>query len=120
VLAGCLLNLGAVVDAARERGGEVAIVCAGVQGAFAMDDAYCAGRIAEELGGDPSDATVAAIRLARSFSSREEGLAASQSARNLVAAGLEEDIVWCARESVLDVVPRVVEIRGSAVEVALA
>jgi phosphosulfolactate phosphohydrolase-like enzyme len=85
-----------------------------------MDDAYCAGRLAEELGGDPSDAAVAAIRLARSFSSREEGLAASQSARNLVAAGLEEDIAWCAREGVLDVVPRVVGFRGAAVEVALA
>jgi 2-phosphosulfolactate phosphatase len=118
VLAGCLLNLGAVVAAARNGGGEVAIVCAGVQGAFAMDDAYCAGRLAEQLGGEPSDAAAAAIRLARSFASREEGLAASQSARNLVAAGLEEDIAWCARESVLDVVPRLVGASGTAVEMA--
>jgi 2-phosphosulfolactate phosphatase len=119
VLAGCLLNLDAVVDAAHGSGGEVAIVCAGVQGAFAMDDAYCAGRLAEELGGDPSDAAVAAIRLARSFSSREEGLAASQSARNLVAAGLEEDIAWCARESALDVVPRLARMLDGAAEIVV-
>jgi 2-phosphosulfolactate phosphatase len=119
VLAGCLLNLGAVVEAAHGSEDEVAIVCAGVQGAFAMDDAYCAGRIAEQLAGEPSDAAAAAIRLARSFPGAVAGLAASQSARNLMAAGLEEDIAWCARESVLDVVPRVVGMHGRAVEVAL-
>ena len=96
----------------------MAIVCAGVQGAFAMDDAYCAGRLAARLGGEPSDAAAAAIRLARSFGSAEEGLAASQSGRNLVAAGLEVDIGWCARESVLEVVPEIVGLRGSAVEVS--
>jgi len=118
VLAGSLLNLEAVASVARDGGGDVAIVCAGVQGAFAMDDAYCAGRLAERLGGEPSDAAAAAIRLARSFGSAEEGLAASQSGRNLVAAGLEEDIGWCAREGVLEVVPEVVGLRGSAVEVS--
>lgn len=118
VLAGSLLNLEAVASAAREGGGDVAIVCAGVQGAFAMDDAYCAGRLAEQLGGEPSDAAAAAMRIALSFGSAREGLAASQSARNLVAAGLEEDIDWCARESVLDVVPEVVGLRGSAVNVS--
>ena len=117
VLAGSLLNLEAVASAAG-GGGDVAIVCAGVQGAFAMDDAYCAGRLAERLGGESSDAAAAAIRLARSFGSAREGLAASQSARNLVAAGLEEDIDWCVRESVLDVVPEVVGLRGSAVDVS--
>lgn len=116
VFAGCLLNLQALVDAARAAKDDVAIVCAGVEGELAMDDAYCAGRLAELLGGEPTDAASAAMRLARSFESGEEGLGASQSARNLLAAGLGADIAWCARESVLDVVPRVVGMRGSAVE----
>jgi phosphosulfolactate phosphohydrolase-like enzyme len=81
-----------------------------------MDDAYVAGRLVEELGGDGTDAAVAAVRLRSSFASAEEGLRASQSARNLVAAGLEEDIAWCARESVLDVVPRLAGLRGTAAE----
>jgi 2-phosphosulfolactate phosphatase len=119
VLAGSLVNLGAVVEAARAARGDVAIVCAGVKGEFAMDDAYVAGRLATLLGGDPTDAATAAMRLAGSFTSAQEGLAASQSARNLLAAGLDEDIAWCARESVLDVVPRVVAIRETAVEVGL-
>ena len=117
VYAGSLLNLAAVVASARTDGGDVAIVCAGVKGEFAMDDAYCAGRIAELLRGEPTDAAAAAIRLRQSFAIAEEGLGASQSARNLVAAGLSDDIAWCARESVLDVVPRLTRMVGAAAEI---
>jgi len=116
VLAASLLNLRAVVAAAREAGDDLAIFCAGVKGEFAMDDAYVAGRLVELLGGEGSDAAAAAVRLAGSFATAEDGLRASQSARNLVNAGLEEDIAWCARESVLDVVPRVAGRHGPAVE----
>lgn len=115
VYAASLLNLDAVVAAARDAGDDVAVFCAGVKGEFAMDDAYVAGRLVEELGGDGTDAATAAVRLRASFASAEDGLGASQSARNLVAAGLEEDIAWCARESVLDVVPRVDGSDGPAV-----
>jgi 2-phosphosulfolactate phosphatase len=118
VLAACLLNLEAVVRAARDEGEDVAIFCAGVEGEFAMDDAYCAGRIAERLGGDSTDAAEAAVRLARSFPDPEAGLRASQSARNLVGAGLDGDVRWCARESVLETVPRFVGMHGDAAEIA--
>src|SRR3712207_4294391 len=60
VLVGSLLNLDAVAAAARARGGDVAVLCAGYKGAFAFDDAYCAGRIVHALRGEPSDAAVAA------------------------------------------------------------
>jgi 2-phosphosulfolactate phosphatase len=119
VVAASMLNLDAVVEASREHGEDVAIFCAGVKGEFAMDDAYVAGRIVGALAGDSTDAADAAVRLASSFAGPAEGLGASQSARNLLNAGLEEDIAWCARESVLDVVPRLVGTRGDAVEVAL-
>ena len=117
VLAASLLNLGAVVTAAREGGDDVAVFCAGVKGEFALDDAYVAGRLVEELHADGTDAAAAAVRLRASFGSAEDGLRASQSARNLLAAGLEPDIAWCARESVLDVVPRYVGMRGTAAEI---
>lgn len=120
VYAASLLNLGAVVAAARDAGDDVAVFCAGVKGEFAMDDAYVAGRLVEELGGDGTDAATAAVRLRASFASAEDGLGASQSARNLVAAGLEEDIAWCARESVLDVVPRLARLDGPAAEIVAA
>ena len=117
VLAASLLNLRAVVEAARVDETDVAVVCAGVKGEFALDDAYCAGRIAELLDAEASDAARAAIRLARSFESAEAGLRASQSARNLANAGLGDDIAWCARESVLNVVPRFRGMRAGAAEV---
>jgi 2-phosphosulfolactate phosphatase len=118
VLAASLLNLDAVVASARDRRDDVAIFCAGVQGEFALDDAYCAGRIVERLGGEPSDAASAAARLSTSFAGPEDGLHSSQSGRNLVDAGLGEDIVWCARESVLETVPRFVGMRGAAAELS--
>jgi 2-phosphosulfolactate phosphatase len=95
------------------------VLCAGVLGELALDDAYCAGRIAEALGGDPEDSARAAILLARSFPAALEGLGASRSAANLRGHGLEDDVAWCARENALEVVPRYVRRVGPAAEVSL-
>ena len=119
VLVASLLNFDAVVPAARAAG-EVAVLCAGVEGAFALDDAYVAGRVVAALGGEPDDAAVAAVRLADAFATPEAGIAGGISAANVRNAGLADDIPFCARESVLDVVPRVVARTTSAVEVATA
>ena len=118
VLVASLLNLGAVVEAARASGAEsVAVLCAGVDGAFAIDDAYVAGRIAQALGGEHDDAAFAATQLAGSFANAEDGIGAGISAQNIRDANLDEDIAYCARESVLDLVPRIVERRDSSVTV---
>ena len=114
VLVGSLLNLGAVAGAAREHGDDVEIVCAGVEGRFTLDDAYCAGRIAELVEGERTDSAEAAVRIARSFASAEEGLRASRNPHEFV---VEHDLEWCARESVLEVVPRFAAMRGPAAEI---
>ncbi len=111
VVLGSLLNLDAVVTAAR--GHDVAILCAGFQGAFALDDAYCAGRIVQLLEGTRTDAAIAAERIAASFGTATEGL----NARTYGPAGLEEDIAFCARENALDVVPRLTGMEGAAAEI---
>jgi 2-phosphosulfolactate phosphatase len=108
VLVASLLNLAAVVEAARGDA-DVAIFCAGVEGAFAIDDAYVAGRIAAALGGTHDDAAIAAVRLAGAFATTEDGIGGGISAANIRDAHLDDDIPWCARESVLELVPRVVE-----------
>jgi 2-phosphosulfolactate phosphatase len=118
VLVASLLNLDAVVARARAADA-VAVLCAGAEGEFAIDDAYVAGRIAAALGGDADDAADAAIRLAGSFTSAEAGIGGGVSAANIRRAGLDEDIAWCARESVLDIVPRVVVREANSVVVAL-
>ena len=121
VLIASLLNLAAVTEAARAHGEDVAIFCAGVKGSFALDDAYVAGRIAEGLACERSDAAEAAVRLAGSYATAEEAFRQSRSGRNLINNGpeLEADIAYCARESVLDVVPRFVEMHGVAAEISL-
>ena len=113
MLLGSLLNLDAVAAAARQRGEDVAIVCAGFKGAFAIDDAYCAGRIVQLLEGEPTDAAVAAEVIARAYPTAHAGL----TARTYGPPGLEEDIAFCARESVLDVVPRFAGMHGVAAEI---
>lgn len=121
VVVASLLNLAAVVEAARDAGEDAVVVCAGVQGALALDDAYVAGRIVEELGWERTDAAQAAVRLAATWSGAEEAFRASKSGRNLVenAPELEEDISFCARESALDVVPRLIAMRDGAAEIGL-
>jgi len=116
-----LLNLAAVVEAARAAGEDVVVVCAGVQGTLALDDAYVAGRIVELLGWERTDAAEAAARLVTTWSGAEEAFRASKSGRNLMenAPELEPDIPFCARESVLDVVPRLVALRDGVAEISL-
>jgi 2-phosphosulfolactate phosphatase len=113
VLLGSLLNLSAVARAAQ--GDDVVVVCAGFKGAFALDDAYCAGRIIGLLQGDRSDAAVAADLLARAFPSALDGL----NARTYGPPGLEDDIAFSAREDALEVVPRLTGTAGSAAEIML-
>jgi len=113
VLLGSLLNLDALVRDVRAREEDVAILCAGFKGAFAIDDAYCAGRIVQELAGQRSDAAIAAELVARSFPDAHSGL----TARTYGPPGLDEDIRFCACESVLDVVPHLAGREGSAAEI---
>jgi 2-phosphosulfolactate phosphatase len=115
-----LLNLAAVVEQVRAAGDDAIVVCAGVEGTLALDDAYVAGRIVELLGWERTDASEAAARLAGTWGGAEEAFRASKSGRNLLenAPELEDDIAFCARESVLDVVPRLVAMRNGAAEIA--
>jgi 2-phosphosulfolactate phosphatase len=113
VLLGSLLNLHAVTEAARAAGDDVAIFCAGFKGGFALDDAYAAGRVVEELGGTRTDAAIAAALIANSYPTPLEGL----NARTYGPPGLEADIEYCARVNMLDTVPRFARMVGSAAEI---
>jgi phosphosulfolactate phosphohydrolase-like enzyme len=113
VLLGSLLNLSAVVAAARAAGGDVAILCSGFKGAFALDDAYCAGRFVQALGGQGSDAAIAADVVARQWPSPLDGL----NARTYGPPGLEADIEYCAQVDLLTTVPRFERMVGPAAEI---
>ena len=114
MLLGSLLNLDAVAAAARERGEDVAVICAGFQGQFALDDAYCAGRIVQLLGGEPSDSAKAAEAIARAWPDPHEALLARtygppgpRGGHRLLRPG----------ERILDVVPRLARMVDGAAEI---
>jgi 2-phosphosulfolactate phosphatase len=111
VLLGSLLNLSAV--AAAVEADDVVVVCAGFQGGFALDDAYCAGRIVQLLEVERTDAAIAADLLARAFPTALDGL----NARTYGPPGLEQDIAYCAQEDLLEVVPQLTEATGAAAEI---
>jgi 2-phosphosulfolactate phosphatase len=113
VVLGSLLNLDAVAAHARGRAEDAVVLCAGYKDAFAIDDAYCAGRIVALLEGDRSDAAVAAEVIAARYPNATDGI----NARTYGPPGLEEDIAWCSQVSVLDVVPRLSRMLDRVAEV---
>jgi 2-phosphosulfolactate phosphatase len=113
VVLGALLNLDAV--AARARASDTIVLCAGYKGVFAIDDAYCAGRIVQLLGAERTDSAVASAVVAERFPNAIDGI----NARTYGPPGLEKDIAWCSQVSVLDVVPRFSRMVGPAAEVVL-
>jgi 2-phosphosulfolactate phosphatase len=113
VLLGSLLNLSSLTQAAWAAGGDVAIICSGFKGAFALDDAYCAGRVVAELDGERTDAAIAAEVVAHAWPTALEGL----NARTYGPPGLEADIEFCAQVDLLDTVPRFARMVGSAAEI---
>lgn len=105
VLLGALVNLDALLEALPNDG--VTLVCAGTDGGMAIEDAYLAGLVVERLGGEPTDAALIAARVAAGFTDHGEALNAGANAAVLRETDQEADVAYCARESILDVVPRV-------------
>lgn len=115
VVLGSLLNLDAVASVARERAEDTVVICAGFKDDFAIDDAYCAGRIVAQLEATRTDAAIAADLIAARYPEAIDGI----NARTYGPPGLEEDIAWSSQVSALDVVPRLSRMYGAAAEITL-
>lgn len=116
VVLAALVNLDAVT---AMLAGDLLIVCAGADGQPSIEDTYVAGSIARRLPGPRTDAVLLAEATAATSVSALQAFAAGQAARRLERAGLASDVPWCARSSVLDVVPRVVAVEDGVAVVAL-
>jgi 2-phosphosulfolactate phosphatase len=115
VLVGALLNVGAVARRLVDAGEEALLLCAGREGAFAMEDAFCAGRIlrrVRELAGRVrgNDAASAAMRLAARPPDAGR-LGRTAAGRRLQELGRGDDVIFCAQEDLYEVVPALVEHR---------
>jgi 2-phosphosulfolactate phosphatase len=111
VFLGSLLNLAAAASVIEDV--DSVVVCSGFKGAFALDDAYCAGRLVQLVRSDRGDAAIAAELVAGSFPTALDGL----NARTYGPPGLEQDIAYCAQENILDVVPRLAGMVGPSAEI---
>ncbi len=102
------VNAAAVAALLRQSGLGVTLLCAGTNGAVAMEDVIGAGAVIAALG-DDAKVTGDAARLARRmFEASRDSLPAvfrdAQGGRNLLTAALEADIDFAARVSVIDAV----------------
>lgn len=110
VIVGALWNLSAACERAASFGEDILIVCAGEGRRFTLEDAVCAGMMAERLAamGDvaQSDGCLAVRRLYEGFRSNiEAALSSSEHGRHLVQIGFGADIPVAAQVDRVDVVP---------------
>jgi 2-phosphosulfolactate phosphatase len=121
------VNLTAAAERAREAlegGQDVLIVCAGREGAFALDDAYCAGRFVSAIFGgtkprrELNDAGLASLDLVRRYGSRwTRPLAYSRAGRELIRLGFRADLREAARMDAHPILPQFHERRITLVPV---
>jgi 2-phosphosulfolactate phosphatase len=120
-------NLTVAAERAREAmeaGQRVLVVCAGRAGSFALDDAYCAGRLVATILGESksrhrlNDSALAALDLVRRYGDRwERPLARSRGGRELIKLGFRADVQDAARLDAYPVLPQFHERRVTLVPV---
>lgn len=123
------VNLSLAAEKAREAleaDHHILIVCAGREGAFSLDDAYCAGRLVSTVLGDRkphrglNDAGIACLDLVRRYGDQwERPLAYSQAGRELIKLGFRADLRDAARLDAYPVLPHFHERRVTLIAVTV-
>src|SRR5262245_47430865 len=105
VLVGATVNFGAVAERARaifiERS-DLAIICAGHEKQFCLEDAYVAGRLIKDVKSrlrrvDMNDGAGVALALTQRFKGWQDALTTCEAGRTLQALGLGEDVRFSAQ-----------------------
>lgn len=111
VLIASPLNLSAVVDEIARADADPVLVCSGRERHFGLEDAVFAGQLAMRVMAarpgewEQNDGARAAITLAERFSLDAELFASTAAGRGIVAAGLGDDLAFCAQVDRHAVVP---------------
>ena len=119
VMVGAAVNFSALADRAREvftERGDLAIICAGRERQFALEDAYAAGRLVKAVRKGIrkvalNDAAAVALGLTQQYDDWDDALAGGSAARQLIEADLEDDIEFCATPDRFSTVPLYAERR---------
>ena len=116
IMTAAAVNFSTVVNRCRAilaQHGDLAILCAGCDRQFALEDAFAAGRLAKVLlpeGGlrnvRVNDAALAALEIARHYGEKWlRALRASAHGRDLAELGFRDDVKACALENTHPVLP---------------
>ncbi|HEX8903214.1 MAG TPA: 2-phosphosulfolactate phosphatase [Longimicrobiaceae bacterium] len=111
VIVGSFLNLQAVVDELVRTSAEPVFLCSGRETKFGLEDAVCAGRMAaavmEGVKGEweLNDGALAALALAEHYGELEALFGQVAAGKQIADAGLEDDLAFCARVDLIDVIP---------------
>ncbi|GCE19410.1 2-phosphosulfolactate phosphatase [Dictyobacter kobayashii] len=115
-LAGCFYNARAVTACAlryaRKQHSNISIVCAAENGFFALDDAVCAGYLAQEIQHQQPDIncheSVTAARGLYQLYPPSILPSHCHSAQQVIAAGIGDDIDFCMRQNASDSIAQIV------------
>lgn len=113
VLVGAAVNFSALAARARETflaRGDLAILCAGREHQFALEDAYTAGRLIKAVRRSRrrmalNDAATVALTIADRYRGWEPAFHDSAAARQLAEVELQDDVAFAATEDRFRVVP---------------
>lgn len=108
VYIGSFLNAAQLCRQLAEEQTDIVIVCAGTEGRFSLEDALCAGLIADRLSRfyALSDTALAAQAMYHGAQPNvNDCVKASSHARYLESIGFAADVEYCLRHDCLDVVP---------------
>jgi 2-phosphosulfolactate phosphatase len=116
VLIGAITNFSAAVERARsvfDDHGEMVVLCSGRERAFALEDAYVAGRFAQALipgrqrrSAGLNDAALAALELVRRYGDKwKTAVTASTAAKELKRLGFKADVVAATEVNTQTIVP---------------
>jgi 2-phosphosulfolactate phosphatase len=105
------LNLTAMASHLAKLNKDVEILCSGRNNQFSIEDTICAGMLADEIvmqktGVELTDSSVAAISLAKSLGKNiKKMLLECEHGKLLIENGFEEDIDYCSKMNITDVIP---------------
>jgi 2-phosphosulfolactate phosphatase len=112
LLAGCFVNFDAVSDRLTSGRLDVAIICAGKKGEFALEDAACAGMLVQKMLEKNTelqlnDGALAALLLAEKYPVVPELLEISSHGKYLISLGFEKDLKICSKLNSAQILPLV-------------
>jgi 2-phosphosulfolactate phosphatase len=108
---GSFLNLNFLTSHLLDLKTDLEIVCSGRNNQFSLEDALCAGFICDKILQKErevklTDSAKASIALKKKYGSNLlESLKESEHGRILIENGFENDIDYCAQNSIIDVIP---------------